>query len=196
MKFSSEFGTAEFWKEYADILAGRERPKRVTVRSFEALVADYRSSPRYITLKPRTALDYDKYLDFFCSVVGSASPMKMQRMDVVRLRDANSDKPYFANYSLRVLRVLMEHCIDLGWREANPAKGVPELKTEKKEREPWPRELLDSFRSYRKVGTRERLVMELCVCTGQRIGDVLEMRWSDIQGNAIFVRQNKTNKEL
>ena len=38
--------------------------------------------------------------------------------------------------------------------------------------------------------------MELCVGTGQRIGDVLEMRWSDIQGGGFAVRQNKTNKEL
>jgi integrase len=38
--------------------------------------------------------------------------------------------------------------------------------------------------------------MELCVGTGQRIGDVLEMRWSDIQDGSVFVRQNKTKKEL
>ena len=70
------------------------------------------------------------------------------------------------------------------------------MKIEKTEREPWPRELLEVYRSTCKLGTRERLVMELCVGTGQRIGDVLEMRWSDIQGGGFAVRQNKTNKEL
>lgn len=120
----------------------------------------------------------------------------MQRQDVIRLRDANADKAYFANYSLRVLRVVMEHCIDLGWRDDNPVRGVPELKSVKREREPWPRELLDAYRSTCAMGTRERLVMELCVGTGQHIGDVLEMRWSDIQGGGFVVRQNKTGKEL
>jgi integrase len=38
--------------------------------------------------------------------------------------------------------------------------------------------------------------MELCVGTGQRIGDVLEMRWSHIQEGGFAVRQNKTEKEL
>ncbi len=38
--------------------------------------------------------------------------------------------------------------------------------------------------------------MELCVGTGQRIGDVLEMRWSDIQDRGFVVRRNKTGKEL
>ncbi|MGI1663410.1 tyrosine-type recombinase/integrase [Palleronia sp. KMU-117] len=195
-KLAHEFGTPEFWKEYADILAGEAKPSRVTSRSFAALIDDYRKSPRYKRLKPRTALDYDKFLDFFRSIMGDANPVAMKRKDVIRLRDANAEKAYFANYSLRVLRILMEHCVDLGWRETNPAKGVPELRTEKTAREPWPQELLDAYRAACPIGSRERLVMELCVGTGQRIGDVLEMRWSDIQNGGFVVRQNKTGKEL
>lgn len=195
-KFANEFGTPEFWKEYANILEGKEKPTRVISRNFAALIVDYRKSPRYRRLKPRTALDYDKYLDFFQSIMSQANPAGMKRKDVIRLRDANAEKPYFANYSLRVLRVLMEHCVDLGWRETNPARGVPEFKTQKAEREPWPRELLQVYRSTCPLGSRERLVMELCVGTGQRIGDVLEMRWSDIQDGGFLVRQNKTSKEL
>ena len=38
--------------------------------------------------------------------------------------------------------------------------------------------------------------MELCLSSGQRIGDVLEMRWSDNREGAIVVCQNKTGKEL
>lgn len=195
-KLQSEFGTPEFWREYAGILSQRDVPRRVVARNFGALIDSYRRSPRYRNLKPRTGLDYDKHLEFFREKMGEANPAKMQRKDVIRMRDANAHKAYFANYSLRVIRVLMEHCVDLGWRDDNPVRGVPELKTVKKEREPWPRELLDIYRNTCSLGTRERLVMELCVGTGQRIGDVLEMRWSDIQDGAFFVCQNKTKKEL
>lgn len=195
-KFEHPFGTAEFWKEYADILAIKEESRVISSRTFAALIKSYRASPRYRNLKPRTGLDYDKYLDFFASIMGDRNPARMQRKDVIRLRDSNAEKAYFANYSLRVLRVLMEHCVDLGWCDTNPARGVPELKTEKSEREPWPRELLAEYRAACPLGTRERLVMELCVCTGQRIGDVLEMRWSNIKDGAVFVRQSKTKKEL
>ncbi len=95
--------------------------------------------------------------------MGDRNPARMQRKDVIRLRDANAEKAYFANYSLRVLRVLMEHCVDLGWRDNNPARCVPEFKTENTDRAPWPRELLDIYRAICPLGTRERLVMELCV---------------------------------
>lgn len=195
-KFRNEFGTVEFWKEYADILSCEEPVQRVTSRTFRSLVTHYRRSYRYKNLKPRTALDYDKYLDFFVSIMGDANPSSMQRKDVIRLRDSNADKAYFANYSLRVLRVLMEHCVDLGWRETNPARGVSEIKTATKEREPWPQTLLDVYRKYCPHGSRERLLMELCVGTGQRIGDVLGMRWSDIQEGGFVIRQSKTGKEL
>lgn len=196
VKFQSEFGTSEFWREYAGILSQRDKPKRVVTRNFNALIDSYIRSPRYRNLKPRTGLDYDKHLSFFREIMGEANPANMKRKDVVRLRDANADKAYFANYSLRVLRVVMEHCVDLGWRETNPVRGVPEIKTIKKERDPWPRELLVAYRAECALGTRERLVMELCVGTGQRIGDVLNMRWSDIADGAVWVRQSKTAKEL
>lgn len=131
-KFQSEFGTPEFWSEYAGILNGGDTKTLISSRRFEALIKDYRSSPRYRNLKPRTALDYDKYLDFFLSIMADANPAKMKRKDVIRLRDSNAEKPYFANYSLRVLRVLMEHCVDLGWRDTNPARGVSEIKTKQR----------------------------------------------------------------
>ena len=195
-KIQNEFGTPEFWAEYADILADKGQAPRVLTRSFAALIKSYRASPRYRNLKPRTGKDYDKYLDFFQEIMGDRNPAHLQRKDVIRLRDTNAEKVYFANYSLRVLRVLMEHCVDLGWRETNPARGVSELKTSRSEREPWPSDLLVLFRTECPLGTRERLVMELCIGTGQRIGDVLEMRWSDIRDGAVFVRQSKTSKEL
>jgi len=188
-KFTYEFGTPEFWKEYSDILSGDIEAKRVISRNFDALIKSYRKSPRYKRLKPRTGLDYDKYLDFFNYIMGEANPALLKRKDVIRLRDTNAEKVYFANYSLRVLRVLMEHCVDLGWCEANPARGVQEIKTQRQKRKPWPHELLKAFRDTCPLGTRERLVMELCVGTGQRIGDVLEMRWSDIQDGAFVIRQ-------
>lgn len=196
-KFESEFGTPEFWREYAGILSQKDKPRKVIARNFGALIDSYRKSPRYRNLKPRTGLDYDKHLDWFREIMGEANPAKMQRKDVIRLRDANAEKVYFANYSLRVLRVLMEHCVDLGWRDSNPARGVPELKGQKRpDREPWPQELLDAYRAECALGSRERLVMELCVGTGQRIGDVLNMRWSNIEDGGFSVSQSKTSKEL
>jgi integrase len=41
-----------------------------------------------------------------------------------------------------------------------------------------------------------RVVFEMCYLSGQRIGDVLRMRWDDIEEGGIWVRQGKTRARL
>lgn len=194
-KIKSDFGTPEFWAEYASILKGDEKP-RIQRHNFSMLIQSYQKSPRYQNLKPRTALDYDKYTTFINNKFGPLNPANLKRKDVIRLRDQNAKKPYFANYSVKVMRILMEHAIDLGWRIDNPAKGVSLIKIDADPRLPWPQTLIDDFRKATPLSTRERLLMELCLGTGQRIGDVLEMRWSDIRDGGINIKQNKTGKHI
>lgn len=41
-----------------------------------------------------------------------------------------------------------------------------------------------------------RLAMELAVVTGQRVGDLCEMKWSDIVDGYLYVEQSKTGVKL
>ncbi|WP_417816565.1 tyrosine-type recombinase/integrase [Tritonibacter scottomollicae] len=192
-KIEAAPGTKEFALEYASLMNGA-RPAPPTGKTFTALVTSYVKSQRYRKLAVRTAQDYDKVLAWVGSKLGPLPVDAMRRKDVIRARDANSGKVRFANYIVQVLRILMEHAIDLGWRDDNPAKGVSLLKSESKPREPWPLDMIDKFRET--DDDRARLVFELCLGTGQRIGDVLKMRWSDIEGDGINVKQGKTGAAL
>lgn len=185
-------GTPEFAMEYARLL--NAVPAATTAKTFRALVKSYRRSGRYVRLAPRTRQDYEKVLGWVLDKLGDLPAHKMQRKDVIRARDANASTVRFANYIVQVLRVLMEHAIDEGWRQDNPAKGVPLLKSDRAPRMAWPQDLVDAYRA---VATgRALLIFELCIGTGQRIGDVLRMRWEDIEGEGINVRQGKTGAFL
>jgi len=166
----------------------------ISKRSFHILIESYRRSLRFSGLSPRSKSDYVKILEFFRDRFGDLDPGKMQRKDIIRLRDINSGKVRFANYCVQIIRIIMEHAIDLGWRPDNPAKGVQLLKSQAKPREPWPAEMIHAFRNTAR--DRELLLFELCIGTGQRIGDVLEMQWADIEDGGIHVRQNKTGQKL
>lgn len=195
---STDPDSPDFHKEYAKLLEGKPQPSRVTRYTFNALVESYRASQRYTSKKIRTQRDYDKYLDWFLEIMGDKDPRGFLRMHAVAMRDQNADRPYFANYAVKVGRVLFEHAIDIGWKGegTNPFKGVPLIRTKSDPREPWPRDMINAYRAAAPLGTRQRLVMELCLGTGQRIGDVREMKWSDIQDGWFRVRQNKTEKRL
>src|SRR5690606_26809701 len=111
-----------------------------------------------------------------------------------RARDANAGTVRFANYIVQVLRILFEHAHDIGWVSENPVKKVALLKSTAAPREAWPVDMIDAFRATARGHTL--LIFELCLGTGQRIGDVLKMRWSDIAGDGIHVTQAKTGAKL
>jgi len=153
----------------------------------------YERSPDFAGLAPRSQSDYRKHLRFLQDKIGHLEPKNIERHHVIRWRDAWAAKsPHAANYRLRILKIVMERAIDFGLLPTggNRAKGVSEVKYEKQERFPWPGELVSEAREF--ADLRTRLLFELLLGTGQRIGDVLKMKWSDYDGEAISIRQGKT----
>lgn len=187
-------GTKEFALEYAALLNGVKARPVATKQTFGALVEEYLKSRRYQKLAPRTARDYEKVLQWVVAKLGKMPVSGIQRKDIIRARDANAETVRFANYIVQVLRILLEYSIDIGWREDNPAKGVFLLESETEAREAWPAEMIEAYRAA--ASGRALLIFELCLGTGQRIGDVLKMCWSDIDGDGINVRQGKTKAAL
>ena len=190
VKMQAEPFADAWWAEYALLLKGTPPPPKG--KTFSALIASYRRSDRYTRRAPRTRRDYDKVLTFIDDRLGGHDPARVARHHIVAWRDQNSGR--FADYLVQVLRVLFEHAIDQGWRDDNPAKGVRAAYRPSGTRRPWPDDLVAAARA---TATGETLVLfELLVGTGQRVGDVLRMRWSDIAGDAIHVGQSKTGAEL
>lgn len=196
-RFTAAYGTPEFFAEYARFLDELKNPRPILHRDFNALIDSYTQSPRYRSLKPRTQSDYDKHLAWIREKLGEMRPADLRPYHVAKMRDANSERPRFANYLLSVMSVLMSYAREHGWVDENPALGVPKLKLEDKQpHRVWPELMIERYREAAPLESRERLVFELCLGTGQRIQDVLDMRWSDIDGDGINVIQNKTGKRL
>lgn len=185
-------GTPEFAAEYAALLRGRAQVP--TGRSFADLIASYKASPRYARLKPRTRRDYDAVLRFVADRIGDLDATRMQRRHVLDYQAENAVAVRFANYLVQVFRVLFEHAIDRGLRADNPAKGVRMLESTAAPRLPWPADKVAAFRA--SATGPARLLFELCLGTGQRIGDVLRMRWDHLEAGGVNVRQGKTGAAL
>ena len=195
VRFTSTPGTPDFAREYALILQGTP-PLNAGTRTFLNLIRLYQNSEKWEKLAPRTKSDYQTVLTYIEAKMGTLPPERMQRKDVIRARDSNAQTIRFANYVVQVLRILFEHAIDLGWREENPAKKVSTLASTGPGRVPWPADMITAYRAAAPLGTRQRLIFEMLLGTGQRIGDVLKARWDDIEGGGINVRQGKTGARL
>ncbi len=125
-RINANEGTPEFDRQYWEILSGK---RAVGKTSWDALIASYRKSDRWSSLKPRTRADYEKVMTYLAEKIGKSDTSTLGRKHVIAAMEANKERVRFANYIPQVMSVLVEHAIDLGWRKDNPAKGVRRLKT-------------------------------------------------------------------
>jgi integrase len=89
---------------------------------------------------------------------------------------------------------LLAHAVRSGYRTDNPVNEIDRYKGGT--RHTWTEAELAAYERRWPLGTRERLAYALLLYTGQRGGDVVNMRRADISGGAIRVVQQKTGTEL
>ncbi|WP_223641193.1 tyrosine-type recombinase/integrase [Rhodobacter sp. TJ_12] len=99
-----------------------------------------------------------------------------------------------ANERVAVLSILMRHAVDLEWIDRNPIVDVEKLSGG--EYEPWPDDKLLAFEAACGALSVERIVYELAIGTGQRLGDCISMRWDDFDGEYMKVVQEKTSTKI
>jgi len=181
-----------------EINVGLETPsRRVKVGSVEAVANVYRANAAFKNLAARTRQDYNARLTMICSLWGDQPVTAIQRKHVLALQDKYADQPATADRMVTVLRVLLAFAVKRELRADNPAEGVEKLRkpSQVEGHKPWPDWVTDKFRDAHS-GTMMGLAMMLGLYTGQRLGDVLRMRWSDISDGYIEVKQGKTGTPL
>lgn len=162
-----------------------------------AVIRNYRAHRKFAMLAQRTRADYVAHLEFLTDKIGAIEPKHIERRHVISWLDTWGRKSaHRANYRLRVLRLLLEHAIDMGLLPTggNPAKGVAQLAYDRRQRTAWPVDMVQAFRAASDGPTR--LLFEMLIHLGQRIGDTRQMRWPDYDGTAFRIRQGKTGAKL
>lgn len=178
---------------YAALLAARMslsnlRPER----TINELSRAYQKSPEFTKRSASTQNTYFTYLKVIEKEFDQAPLHDLSRKDIRTFIDDMSQKPGAANMALLVMRNMMKFAKKRDWIETDPTDGVEFFEKGDAEYEPWPEYLIEAALADDNV----RLPVALLLYTGQRIGDVCKMRWSDIRDGYLYVKQQKTGKEL
>jgi integrase len=182
----------EFWPAYRAI-ARMEEPKPAN-GTFAALGAAYLDSTEWRDdLSDKTRVEWRRYVDRILTKWGDLQVSRLEPKHVVKLRDRFSDTPASADNLLRCLSAMISWGVLRGWRADNPCLIVPKL-ARSKPYPPWPWECIETVRQR---GPQELWwATALALYSGQRQGDVLRMKWSDIREGYMTVVQEKTDKPL
>lgn len=145
------------------------------------------------TIRESTYKNYQICADRIKTSFAEFSPDQVKAKHVAQFIDAYRETPSMANMMRNVLKVVFNKAVLLGLTDSNPVTSVPPLKTKRRDRYITEQE----FQAIRAKATPTlQAIMDICYITGQRIGDVLKIRHSDIEDDGICVQQEKTGNRL
>jgi integrase len=158
------------------------------------LVIEFCRSAEFSNLKPSSKKIYKNILDKLRDKHGHRLVKDLQAPKARKLiQEIGAKHPAMANLTRAVFRRLMEYAIALELRRDNPFQKVPTYKLGK--HHTWTDDEIQAYEKRWPLGTRERLALAVLLYTGQRVGDAIRMRRSDITNGMIRVLQQKTAKD-
>jgi integrase len=192
----------DFMRQYAAALEGvtlkanTVGADRTLPGSINALVVSYYRSPEFRGLKTSTQTVRRNILETFRNEHGNKPVSRLERGHVKDIIGAKADTPESANNLLKALRVLLNHAVESGMIQNNPAIGVRRYKRRGEGFHTWSEAEIAQFEAAYPIGTKERLAFAVLLFTSQRVGDAVRMGHQHAKDGRIAVRQEKTDTPL
>lgn len=181
----------EFWQQIRELTGTEEEKPRFG--TFSSLINAYKNGPEYALLKPRTKKEYDRHLTTIETAWGSILVKGLKARSIMKLRDLYADTPTKANHVLEVLSAIITWGIPRDYTDANPCRDIPKFKRGAGYA-PWSWDAIEHFHNHATPPMWNAAALALY--TGQRCGDVLKMKWRDVDRGEIAVTQDKTGKQV
>lgn len=183
----------EFGARYSAALSARTRraavPKGLTV---PRLVMAYERSPDYEKKSIGTQRTYSVYLRRLAKSFDTCPAGALEASDLYALMDSMAGRPAAIDMLLLAGGQMYRWGVKRKHVHANPFEEIDREDWDAAQYQPWPETLVTEALADPRLG----MPVALLYYTAQRIGDVCRMRWDQIDGDTIHVRQQKTGKEL
>ena len=163
-------------------------------RTVEAVVREYRSTPKFQGLAAGTRKNYERVLMAIVDDFGGVVIKDIKRRHVRAHRDQLSTTPAAANTRQKIWVILLQFAVDQEYIPHHPALRLDKFKGGEHAR--WPEEAVEHATTPGVLPEHLRRAIVLAVYTGQREGDCVRMTWADFDGTAIRVTQEKTGAKL
>ena len=176
--------------------AGADRLGTVNAYSVNAIIAEYRASRHFETLKQSTKRGYEQHLRAIAKWAGEEAVTSITSNDVQEIYELmRARTPARANHMIRVLRLVLHYARRRNYIQINPAEK-PALVSTPPRQQVWTDEALETF-----VATADKMgrpsigtAAMLSAFLGQRQGDLLRLTWTSYQDGRVTLRQSKTGQ--
>ncbi|MFN3647782.1 MAG: tyrosine-type recombinase/integrase [Gemmobacter sp.] len=170
--------------------------KQTLPGSIAALTASHYRSADYSGMANATKRAVRNILERFRAEHGDKRVARLEKRHIQKVMAEKAATPDAANRPLRLLRTLIAHAIDLGWRRDDPTAGFKKLRHRTEGFATWEEEHIEAFLAHHEPGSRAHLAFCLLISTGQRRCDVVRMGRQHVRAGVLSIVQQKTGKEV
>lgn len=178
-----------FYDSYAAFKAGRTKRAKVEY-TIADMARDYERSAKFSTLAHKSQTLYALTLKRIVAALGDFPINDLHRPDVQAVLDNEITGIGARHIFLAVLGALYTWGNNQGKTELQPTRGIERIKGGA--HDPWPEAALEA--ALESENDRIRLAVHLLYFTGQRISDVVAMRWTDIKKGILYITPQKTKR--
>ncbi|WP_284972507.1 Rrf2 family transcriptional regulator [Atlantibacter hermannii] len=148
------------------------------------------ASPTFTELAPRTQKDYHQHQRTLLAVFGKVRADNVKPEQIRLFMDKRGlESKTQANHELSSLSRVYGWGFERGYVKTNPCKGIRKF-TAKSHTVYITDEQYAAI--YQEASPALRVAMEISYLCAARLGDVLDLRWSEVLDSGIFIQQNKT----
>lgn len=203
IRLREAFGTKAFWTEYEKAVRGHvpdaEIKKATTVGSLAWLVGEYMSSTQWTNdLSAATRTQRAGILKDIIKTAGADRADAVTKRNIQKGMDRRAAQPHGANNWLKTMRGLFAYAVALEYVPADPTRSVKLLAgaNDRNGFHTWTEEEVARFEARHKVGTRERLALDILLYTGLRRGDAARLGRPHVRNGLIRIMTEKTEQEV
>jgi integrase len=198
IRITAEYGTPDFHCQYLDAIAGKLRPveKGPMAGSVAWAIGQYRESSAWLALKPATRRQRENIFEQIVATAGNQPLARVDRRAIIAGRERRAATPFQAKHFVAALRGLFAWALDNDHVKTDPTADIKVKKPKTDGFPPWTESEIAKFESHWSVGTRERLVFDLCLYTGLRRGDVARLGRQHVSNGIIAIDTEKTSTRV
>lgn len=199
VELGKTFGSDDFKRRYEAAEQGAGQgvgSSRTAPGTMDALIVSFYRSPAFKKVSSSTATNYRHTIERIRKAHGSKRVAMIRRRHIMGMMAEKAETPNAANFTLRMMRQLLSHAVDLEMIDVNPARDIKRFAVGGDGHHTWTDAEIEAFYSFHPHGTVAHTAMTLMLYTGAARSDAVRLGWGNLEGERVSYKRQKTGQRV
>lgn len=192
-----KYGSDEFKDNYDAAISGQPRAKKgAKPDTLEWLINLHRKSEYWSGLAASTRVQRERIYRQVLKTAGNKPVVYIDKQAILKGKERRKGTPSEARHFIDAMRSLFKWALDSDLVKIDPTAGIKTAKPDKAGIKPWTDEDIAKFEKRWPRGTRERVMFDIFIYTGLRIGDAAALGKQHVKNGIIAIDTEKTGMRV